>query len=414
MRFPALYLAAIILTANAGFLVGSDAYGLTTRSSVVVLQLFLWMAGCAYLATLEDRLSKYPDAEDVLAMTGVMLIASAPFARVVWVTQHDQNPSWSLAAIVVVGLFLVSMHLTDKATPLEFVAAYWAVVTSLLQMGQTDFLPYAREAVRAMRALHDALDLRIVTTAIFVGILFTRAILEAVERGRPDIDDLPLLHVPPPDPDWHPLLTAVAAPFLYIADAIFRALQVVANLLWKLVATVAVFFYRIGEELITTVIANLLTERLVVAVARTMGTVLLTFVSLMILFGAAPLVPKYIGNTQWLHQVLPLLGILALLFFAAMTITSISWATGEHKTRELWMMTPFVVSNFVAVVFVAGLVLFILARVDRFQLAAFRGFGVFSALLIAVMAMAIPVWIAKGSRKAPPVGTRAASSGRAA
>lgn len=414
MRFPALYVAAIILTANAGFLIGSDAYGLTTRSAVVVLQWFLWIAGCAYLATLEDRLSTHPDAEDMLVATGGLLIASAPFARVVWLTQHARSASWSLAAAAVVALVLVSVHLTEKATTLEFVAAYWAIVTSLLQMGQTDLLPFARDAVRAMRALHNALDLRIVTTAIFVGILFTRSIMEAVERGRPDIDDLPLLHVPPPDPDWNPLLIAVAAPFLYIADAIFRAVQIVANVLWKIVATIAVFFYRIGEELITTVIANLLTERLVVAVARTMGTVLLTFVTLMTLFGAAPLVPKYIGNSQWLHQVLPLLGVLALLFFAAVTITSISWASGDHRTRELWLMAPFVVSNFVAVAFVAGLVLFVLARVDRFQLGAFRGLGVFSALLIALMAMAIPAWIVKGSRKARPVDTRAASSRRAA
>jgi hypothetical protein len=411
MRFPALYIAAVIITANTGLLVASNTYGLTSRSALLVLQVVLWLAACAYVATLLDRVSDSSDADEVASGTVALIACSAPLARIVWITQRGDTATWSLVLAGIAALLLLGSFLSDDASGLEWLAGIWATVTSLLQAGQFDVLPYARGALHQIRTLHVALDLRIATTALFAAILFVKATIAAVERGQPEIDDLPLFRIPPPEPDWPPVLTAVILPFLVIGDALFRAFQAVVNLLWKLAATVAVFFYRIGEEIVETIDALFSSTRLLGAILKTLGTMLGSLLTIMLLFRAARSLPAYIRSERLLGQVMPLVEALYFLLLAWLVATCVCWILGKRREpEELWLTAPFVVSNFIAIVFIAGIVLFALARIDRLALNGFRSVGLFSGILILLVGVGIPAWITRRSaRKAQRTRTRGAA-----
>lgn len=410
MRFPALYIAAIVISANAGLLVASNTHGLTWASAVFVLKIVLWMAACAYVATLTDRISSSSDADEVAVGTALMLACSAPLARVVWVTQRGEMATWSLAFVGVTALVLLGMFLRDDASGLDWIAGTWATATSLLQAGQFDIFPYARGAMQSVRALHTVLDLRIATTALFAIILFTRGLVAAVERGQPKIDDLPLLRIPPPESDWPPLLTAVSLPFLYIGDTLFRVMQAVANVLWKLVATIAVFFYRISEEIAEEVVALFSNVALIRAVLKSVGAILLSFVTLLLVFRAARSLPAYIRNEELLGQIVPLVKVLFFLLLASAVATCICWVFGRHKAEDLWLTAPFVVSNFIAIAFIAGITLFVLAHIESMALNGFRRLGLFSWTLILLMVVGIPVWVTtRSAKKARPRRARRAA-----
>jgi hypothetical protein len=216
------------------------------------------------------------------------------------------------------------------------------------------------------------------------------------------VADLRRLHLPPADASWSRLFASIVSPFVAIVDVAFQVVQVIANWIWRVIATTALFVVQVGDCVIEVIIETA-TKRLVRSVAITLSVWVLSLVMCFIAIWFASLVPQYVMTDSIFYSCVTVLRLGGLSLALAGSGMIIAWLVLEdagmssfHRVRD---ESTFVFTHFNVITLIASIVLLVLAQVRWLQIEVFRVPGLYTILLLSVMGAAVPLWFTRRSAR---------------
>lgn len=230
-----------------------------------------------------------------IVVFGLMLIA---FVTAVIYPNHISF--WASLLILVLMSFIAVEDKTDFSDDWTKFTAYiytaWIVSSLFITLGRTSYLPYAEPLV-SISQIHFLLDIRILATALILIIFIGKAVIDAADKGIPEIPALPNLKIPELESfAANNLGAAIVNPFINVINAILLVLQKITNLIWYMVATVGVYLYRVGSGLAEYFVKLILESEIWLAIGKTLLT--FTFAVIVILGTGylSPLIKFYLTS----------------------------------------------------------------------------------------------------------------------
>lgn len=403
----AYYLAGVIACTAVGLILCSKRIQPPARIAHTILETFLLALLCVWISLVwsKDEIKSLP-GWGLGVFIAVAPIASL-FSRLPTVGGRNIGFWLGLGLWTAFGVLIVVNELKNKSPAERFIAALgvaWTVSGFIISAGTTKLLPYSIPAIAGMKSVNVFLDVRYILGTIFIGSVCVVSIRQAFQEKAPSGPHLEAWELDESTKEG--LLDWIAHPFIILANAALLVLTILLTYLLRTARIVSFYFMEIGRR-IGEIFRFLLTER------ETLKTVIqlisiFTFVVLAVLAAvkSTPYVLLYLQASRWESQV-------SALALGCMLIGCVSICVGGIflviESRDGFTSIAFEIAiepvvvafaTLLSVVFVAGLLLFVLSRVDTLQIQGFGVLGLFSCVVSIFVLGGIIKVIYVASRKA--------------
>jgi hypothetical protein len=267
-------------------------------------------------------------------------------------------------------------------------SAAWAIASVFITLGVTIF-DYARQPINSLKEIHSLLDIRF-NLAIALGVLIAiKSIVFVLQNKKVQLIPLfkPREQVINSDEKLNPFLKGFSG-FLNIA---INLLGNIGNMLYKVFATIVLYLIYIGGEIYNST-SSLVRESV------NLIFYILQFIAVITAFYfihklCNPLL-VYLRESSWAISYSPLIMviifsiIIAICMIAINFFMTIDYSKKENKfERDVEQFNKSVarametLPYLIAVIWIAGVVLFLIAKIDFLNFSTFKIFGILSAIL---------------------------------
>lgn len=388
-----VFLAIVLSLVAVDFVVCSAILPLDPPTKQLILQLFIIVIGLGWYAfTIASEVGDFFVYWLFLAMG-----CGAPVALVL-----TQNLYTFWASLVIVDIFAIFIVAGNKTGAWEkfivSIYALWVVTGAIITLGSTDYFPYAKPAAD-LKEVHNFLDVRLIITVFLLFIFIIKAIWQAIRKGRPDIPSIPDFTIPDIPRQQVSILATAFRPFVIVINGLLKILQVLTDILWKLLAAAGTYLGRFGANLANQVFDLISQGGVWFDIIR----VLLTFFLVIgFSYGAilvSPQVATYLttdapfSSISWDAPVtLALKYTIGFFFLSLIGILITCWM---WQLDEFAMQTIFSGSIIIVTCALAGGIMYAAARINYLSISGFSALGVFSLLILIVIVAVFFVQIFK-------------------
>lgn len=389
-----LFFVCAVATIGVAAMSASQSAGLESGARVWLVKVYLsvvltmWIAAALALARWLPRLF------GVWFLLAALV--AAPVATMVLQTTAGINPRFSFWLVITLWTVFAVMGVwnTKKGWALFlFIAgAIWTICGVIGTAGLTSFLPYSQRALGEVTGFHRLLDVRLISTIIFASGVASTSFVSAWKRGLPNVTPVPMRPLPQPKETDSPWVRYILGPFLVVAEVVYELLHAVINIFWLALATVVIFFTRVGEEF-ADLVNSMRTDR---RSASWIATCLLSFFVLVALFYLASIsavsLLSYLQEDGFGDLLVRFLTIAVNTFFGLVLVAVLAWLVLERRDQAVGGAVQGLMF-LLAVVFVSGVVMFGLSRIDALGLVSFRLPGPFTVLLLIFVTSGVLFWL---------------------
>lgn len=392
-----VFALAALSSSLVAFAVTSNQLPIQEQVRRIVLQIYMLLVSIGWLALVHsaDKEERWSFLES-LGTIGSFL---APTAAMVYQLNigTPRVTFWlCLISWIALGFFQVSGEGKRANVFLLFLGTLWTITGVLISVGRLPWLPYAR-VTESLGFIHLFLDLRIVLGALFFLALTIIATVKILDKSLPEIPSIPFVEVPELDEGFSRILRALLTPFIVIVNYIWYIVMLMIDLVWKGIALIVVFFFRIGHEM-SRQILNMLEDGVI---PRKIGKVVFTFFLCLLLFYLAvritPTAFLYLRTDLWDVSVHLLLKLAGSTLIAMLLILSVSSFWLEDKDSLVLVLSS--LSIMVLVFLVGGALLYLGAGIDLLQVQGFNKLGLLTLTVLAVVFYGIITAICRRMQK---------------
>jgi hypothetical protein len=279
-------------------------------------------------------------------------------------------------------------------------SAAWTIASVFITLGMIVF-DYAKQPITNLNAIHSLLDIRL-NLAIVLGVLIAiKSIVFVLQNKNVQLNQLfkSREQVTKLDEKLNPFLKGFSG-FLNIA---INLLGGIGNMLFKAFATIVVYLVYIGGE-----IYNSISSLVIKSVNLLFYLFQLIAVITAFHFANKTCLPllKYLRESSWSVSYLPLIWvvvfsiIIATCMIAIIFFITINYKRDENKfERDIDQFNKSVarametLPYLIAVIWVAGVVLFLIAKIDLLHFTTFKIFGILSAILSSIVFVGFIIYL---------------------
>jgi hypothetical protein len=387
LRF-AYYVLGVLASAVMAVYVCSYTIGLAPASARAGLEIFLvallivWLS--LALAINDDSINNLP-----LFVVAVSLI-TLPTALLFLRFNSASHPLFfwlTLAAWVLFGiLFFILGEANSGTFSLEFfiatVGVAWAISGTIISLGTLSFLPYASPALRGLGSARLLLDLRYSLGLIFLASILIATMIRAFRTQPPTLPTLAAWKIAEPTAEG--IIASAVLPFIGLINVLLLVGCLITDYLLKAVLLVVFYFVEIGSNIVEILRRVFRENPVIVTSAKVIGAFILSVVALLSARASVFYIIPYLQSSNWWSE-------LAELWIVVLSFAIILLCIGGITRTFIASADCAVVAlaTLLSVVFVAGLLLYGLARVDFLGIMGFDFPGPFSVAMVALIAAGI-------------------------
>lgn len=383
-RRTSLYLLGVVVTTLIGVELCSRVSGLSNTQLLTILEVFVFILLIGWVVLAAHTLSNIDKVGETVLFIFIPSIFMVPIGGMflqLFAKYHEAAFWLSLAVWTVVGVFraLDEAEAYRSSGFLVGAAAAWSVSGIIISAGTTSFLPYSRSAIEGLNSVHSLLDLRYLLGAIFLGLLIAIASTRAFRAPLPVISDIEAWELEElAEDNW---VTWLVRPFISIINIFILLLFVIINYLYKAARITAFYFYAVGRNIAELVIELLRIKRIWISILEVVTIFLALVLGTVFITNACPFILDYARSDAWGIQALDFIFITGFVSLVLLCLGLAFWVIAEYCND---FVEPLIASfaAIISIAFVAGLLLYMLARLDFLYIGGFRVFGPFSALIV--------------------------------
>ncbi|MFI3190876.1 hypothetical protein BCS42_12335 [Crenothrix sp. D3] len=275
----------------------------------------------------------------------------------------------------------------------------WIVTVTIITIGNVEYFPYAKPAIDEFKEIY-FFDVRVIIISSLFLCFFIKAIWKSIAEDRPTILSIPNLRIPDILNSQTSIISTIFRPFVISINGILFATQIALNILWKLIAVVAVYLTRFSLNFICQLLFFITNSAIWKAIFYT----LITFFPIMIFIYGTIFVTPHIFT--YLIQETPLYSIsfedtivwISLFFISSLLIILIVcelWRFLDWHSNEFLIRTLFGGSMILISYAFSSAIMYIATHIEYFQIRGFQSLGGFSFLISCVIAFVFVIQVIK-------------------
>jgi hypothetical protein len=377
-----IFTAIIITGTVVAFLECSEDISWPLPPRTIVLHIYIIAAAIGWYAFASSK-SRQSFFDETLRC----YLLCSPIAAMVL----TQSPVlfWIALGITVIWGVIESLNAdrfgqSDWEKALLGVYTAWIVASSVITLGSTSFLPYSRSAL-ALSDIHLILDARILLTALLFLLLLGDSMVTAFNEGMPDIRALPDIRISEITSGYDPLILSILQPVVVILNVILLVIHKVTNVVWHLIALLAVYLYRTGVNLAGHTIDLLSKTRIWLSILRVIisFSVMVLFTTMVMAF--SPDIVEYIRSNTSLFSISAhnFWTFLVAIVLFALTLATIVMLCALRGVRDKGLnQASFGGAMILVASWLSGVLMYILSYTQLFKIPGFASIGLYSLLLV--------------------------------
>lgn len=378
----AVFIGLILVGAGIAFVLCSEIVDLPEWIKEVTLQIYCLVISLGWFSFTANKNSK--DLFDSLWGLGFLTGVIAGMI----INPHPAFFWFSLLAVVGIGIIDILDEVLNGWNLLSAcLYITWIVAGAFITLGRTSYLPYA-SPILAISQIHFLLDIRFLVTGLVLLIFTGKAIIEAFDEGTPTIPSLPQLRLQDIRSASGDFVAAVLQPFVIIINAILVVIQKITNVIWQVIATVAVYLFRTGSNLANHFLDVVLNSRIWLSVFRALYSFIVILSVALIVKSISPSIRSYlVSNTSLsslssenMWNIILLAGMFAFILILIVSLCKV-WRILDKPLSK----AAFGGSMLMITWSLAGGVMYCLKLFDVFKLYGFESFGVYTLLIILIV-----------------------------
>lgn len=383
----ALASAGVALTICSGFL------ALSPWARVLIVRLFLAIAILLWIsvASSMDHYTKWRIARTF----SVAALASGPIAAMV-LQVGDGDPRFAFWLTLVIWICLSAAGIHRYAEPglhglLLVALAVWSTSGAIIGLGSTQLLPFARQAMVDLYAIHAFLDIRTLSGAVTVMAAGSLAVVRVFSRALPVPPSLGKFQLSlNPKSSQSEAIMAFLEAIYALTNGVLAVIRELLDVLYKAVVVIIRTFLRIGAEL-ATILRELWQNRGAVA---WLVTVAVSFCLLLFVFALAknsgPHVVSYLISSGWWSQIRGLGSLVWRFALVLFCVLGLVWfVTGKHHISI--SSTVYSMTAMLGIVLMAAVIMYVLSRIAFLAIAGFVWPGPYTVGFLIVVGSGLAV-----------------------
>ena len=294
---------------------------------------------------------------------------------------------WTALAVV-----LMRGHAKGWSGILLILATIWTVSGIICMLGEVQAYPYSRDALGQREGLQALLDVRVVTSLVFAVAFLLTAVVRAFAQPRPNIRSFTKKQLLLPVGTVRRYIAALLTPIVLIVNVGLRFACVVVNLLWKAGAYLCVYLWFTSREAYW-LLKEMFSRPSFMRLCRVCLGFVLTLAVVVAADRLIPSVVRYLETEGWRAGFPSLVSVIVyvgLIFLALVALASLI-----HPRTIVVERAAFGLSFLIIIVFLGGVVVYLLRWRHLVQVVGFTSPGLFTSVLCLFMILALlAVWSA--------------------
>jgi hypothetical protein len=266
----------------------------------------------------------------------------------------------------------------------------WIISGIFVTMWHFIFLPHSG-AVLEVSWISFYVDVRYLITGLLLVIFVGEAIVETYYYGTPEIPSLPKFKIPRNENNVNSQINAIIEPFIIVINAILSAVQIIANVIWLIIAMVFLYLFLFGVQLADKFIKILFEKQMWLTVIKVLSTFAIILVIWVIsVFASAEFKIYLINeagtfiNVNQVYVIIPLS--IAFIFVNLLIIfIHIIWGKGTKllgKTVWAGIMISFSWT-------ISGCIIYVLNYFNKFKIVGFNTIGIYSLFVMIIVGLGL-------------------------